>query len=100
MGSCNIALECRFQRNALELSDDPDADGNFRVPKNQDTHKFEETIPKLGSAAITSAALGEAAHKAVVKGSQIHQWPCRFTIGSGEQQGKQHGHERHAACTQ
>ena len=33
------------------------------VPKLHDMMKFELTIPRFGSAAITSTAFGEAAHK-------------------------------------
>ena len=51
---------CRVQDRAAQLSTN---EVNFMVPKLHDMMKHELTIPRLGSAGITSTAWGEAAHK-------------------------------------
>lgn len=51
---------CRVQDIAKKLSS-PGC--NFLVPKLHDMVKYEISIPRLGSAGITSSAFGEAAHK-------------------------------------
>ena len=53
-------LQCRVRDIAKELSS-PGC--NFLVPILHDMVKYEISIPRLGSAGITSSAFGEAAHK-------------------------------------